>query len=622
MSSAGQPPGPDDLDEHLGDDELAGDEAAVARGLKTSALVVVFLGLVAAGLFVILGGEDEAPPVTDTEVGPIEQRQRTEQAPPLPFVDIAAAAGIGFTHTSGARGDKLLPETMGAGAAFLDLDGDGDADLLLADGRTWPEDERGAPRGGRPALYLNDGTGAFTEAGEAWGLAAGLYGTGLAVADYDGDGDRDVYLTAVGANRLLRNDGGSFTDVTAAAGVAGPDDAWSTSAGFFDADGDGDLDLFVCQYVRWSREIDFALDYQLVGVGRAYGPPTNYEGAHPILFRNDGDGTFTDVSDSAGIRRTNPATGVPVGKGLGLAFADLEPDGDIDVLVANDTVANFAFRNLGGGVFEEVGAQSGLAYDAGGNSTGAMGIDVGDYRNEGQLAIGIGNFANEMSSLYVAGGDSWQFADTARVEGVGAPSRAALSFGLLFTDVDLDGRLDLFQTNGHLEQEINQVQPSQHYRQPSQLFWNQGPEARATFIALDGDTLGDLALPIVGRGATAADIDADGDVDLLVTQVAGPPVLLRNDQATGHHWLRVKLVGRAPNTDALGARVELVAGGTTQRRFVSPTRSYLSQTEPVATFGLGDLDAVERLTVTWPDGTVTEVELPGVDRVVTVAQGD
>ena len=377
-------------DEAVPEDELAGDEGAVARGLKTSGLIVLALVIVGAALFFILGGEDEAPPVTETEVGPIEQRERAEQAPPLPFHDVAAASGLDFVHTSGARDDKLLPETMGSGAAFLDIDGDGDPDLMLADGRTWPEDEDAglAPSGGRPRLYLNDGAGAFTEADESWGLVGGLYGTGLAAADFDGDGDTDVYLTAVGANRLLRNDGGRFTDVTAAAGVAGPDDAWSSSAGFFDADRDGDLDLFVCQYVRWSREIDFALDYQLVGVGRAYGPPTNYEGAHPILFRNDGDGTFTDVSEAAGIRRTNPATGVPVGKGLGLAFADLELDGDVDVLVANDTVANFAFRNLGDGTFEEIGASSGLAYDAGGNATGAMGIDVADYRNEGVVAIG------------------------------------------------------------------------------------------------------------------------------------------------------------------------------------------------------------------------------------------
>ena len=356
-----------------------------------------------------------------------------------------------------------------------------------------------------------------------------LYGTGVAVGDYDNDGDTDVFISALGENLLLENRQGVFADVTATAGVAGGEGTWSSSTGFFDYDNDGDLDLFVTNYVAWSKTIDMELNFTLNGQDRAYGPPNNYEGSFPYLYRNDGGGRFTDVSVESGVQVNNPATGRPMAKALALSFLDVDDDGYLDVLIANDTVQNFLFHNRGDGTFEEMGSIAGIGFDRAGNATGAMGLDVAHYRNDNQLGIGIANFANEMSSLYVSQSGGLQFSDEAIGEGVGAPSRKFLSFGLFFFDYDLDGRLDLFQTNGHLEDEINQVQSSQHYHQPAQLFWNSGPEARSCFVEVPSDMTGDLALKIVGRAAAYADIDADGDLDILLTQSGDRPLLLRND---------------------------------------------------------------------------------------------
>ncbi|MBK8270421.1 MAG: CRTAC1 family protein [Planctomycetes bacterium] len=605
-----------------GDDWVPEDDAIIGKAFRWSLLVFVFIG---GAIGVTVWQIRKTPPVAapkETKFVAPQRVVKSVEAPKVKFTDVTESAGIDFVRENGATGEKLLPETMGGGAAFFDFDNDGDQDILLVNGTHWPGK---MPKNGpmpRCALYRNDGRGRFEDVTLGSGLDGPMMGMGTAVSDYDNDGDADVFITCVGSNHLFRNDGGKFTDVTTSAGVGGDPAGWSVAAGFFDSDNDGDLDLFVSHYIKWSKEIDFAVDYRLTGVGRAYGVPTNFEGAHSYLYVNNGDGTFKDVSKDAGLHVVNPATGVPVGKALGICFVDLDRDGLTDVVVANDTVQNFVFRNTGKNTFEEIGAESGLAFDAMGNSTGAMGIDASDYRNENVLAVAIGNFANEMTSFYVAGDDPLSFTDRAVTEGVGGPSRIYLKFGMFFFDFDLDGRDDLFECNGHLEEEINKVQPSQHYEQSAQLFWNAGPEAKSCFSEISRSELGDLAKPIVGRGASYADIDGDGDLDILLTQAHGRPLLVRNDQATGHHWLRVKLVGTSCNHDALGAVVELEAGRVAQRKRVSPTRSYASQVELPVTFGLGDIDVVDRLVVYWPGGLVQPVQIDTIDRMIVVRQGE
>ena len=627
-------------EESVPQEELAAeDDAVIGRAFSRS--LKVLAALAAAALIVVaLRFAFQAAPEEAVEI-PVAAPRAVESAPPdvpvVPFSDITAEAGIDFVHVNGAAGEALLPETMGAGAAFFDVDRDGDQDLLLVNSTTWdavlPDAEVGAGAGPTMSLYENDGTGNFTDRTAAAGLDVSFYGTGVAVGDVDGAGWPDLFISAVGPNRLFRNveagdsGGRRFEDVTAAAGVAGDATEWSSSSAFFDADGDGDLDLLVGNYVRWSREIDIEVGYQLTGVGRAYGPPLNYGGTTMDLYRNDGSGVFTDVSEEAGLHILNPATDTPVAKTLGLAPVDVEGDGDIDVVVANDTVRNFLLVNDGSGVFSEEGELYGLAYGRDGEATGAMGADAADFRNDGELGFAIANFANEMTSLYVSQGDPTLWSDEAITAGIGAPSRRVLSFGLFFFDYDLDGRLDLLQVNGHLEDDIEVVEPSQQYRQAPQLFWNAGPDAAATFVPVEPPPGDGLTTELVGRGSTYADIDGDGDLDVLLLQTGDRPLLLRNDQATGHRWLRFLLRGDGErvNRDAIGAWVEVEhqteSGPVVQRRRVMPTRSYQSQVEPVVTIGLGDLasiDALTRVEVLWPDGSRQPVDVAGLDRLVEV----
>jgi enediyne biosynthesis protein E4 len=544
-------------------------------------------------------------------------------APPdVAFVDITRQAGVSFEHENGAEGQKLLPETMGGGVAFLDFNNDGRPDLLFVDSRPWPWSARSAatPEGSRLVLYRNDGGGHFTDVTRAAGLAVDVYGMGVASGDYDNDGWVDLFVTAVGANHLLRNTGGRFVDVTRLAGVEGRADQWCTCAAWFDYDRDGDLDLFVCNYVRWSKEIDLQQDFRLVGIGRAYGPPRTFEGTFPCLYRNDGRGRFTDVSESAGVQIRNPATGVPMAKSLGVSPVDVDADGWPDLVVANDTVQNLVFRNERNGRFAEIGARSGIAFDAYGNSRSAMGIDAADFRNDGSLGIAIGNFANEMTALYVSQQAPLQFADEAIVAGIGPASRSALTFGVLFVDYDLDGRLDLITANGHIEEEINKVQASQQHAQPPHLFWNAGAGGPATFVAVAPRAGNDLFGPMVARGAAFADIDGDGDLDLVLTSVKGAPRLLRNDQQSGHHWLRLTLTGARANRDAIGAVIEVRIGSETLRRTVMPTRGYLSQSELPVTIGLGTRAHVDEVRVRWPDGSTPTMHEVNIDRPTRIAQ--
>ena len=614
MTEPGHPPDPH-IDEDVQNDEIIG---VVFWRSVTVASIVVGIGLV-IWLLMSLGGDEEELVIEKTIDAPEILVPDLAVLPDVSFTDITSSSGIGFMHESGARGEKLLPETMGSGAAFLDYDNDGDQDLLLVNAIPWPDDQSAGPLS-TMVLYSNDGSGHFQDVTREVGLDQPFYGTGVAVGDVDGDGRRDLFIGAVGPDRLYRNTPEGFVDVTDAAGVAGGDDQWTSSPAMLDYDRDGDLDLFAPTYVQWSPEKDQALNFTLNGTDRAYGPPKQYEGSQPRFFRNRGDGTFEEVAEDIGLHVVNPSTGVPVGKSLAVAPIDLDRDGWMDLLVANDTTRNFLYRNLGDGTFEEIGAMAGVAYDDRGQATGAMGIDVAHYRNDEMLGIGIGNFANEMTSFYV--GDGQMFSDEAILEGIGSPTRPLLSFGLFFLDYDLDGRLDLFQTNGHLEEEISEIQSSQQYRQPAQLFWNAGPDQPSCFEIVPSATAGDLVTPIVGRGAAFADIDSDGDLDLIVTQAGDRPLLLRNDQSLGHHWLRLSLEDpTSANRDAIGAWIELKAGGVTQRRQVMPTRSYLSQVELPVTFGLGTAAEIESITVIWPDGQMQSIPVSGLSldqsRVIT-----
>lgn len=616
----------DDSDQY--EDELERDDSVIGTVFQWSMIVIV-VGTVLAGVFLGVRYWLDREPLVEIEDAVVDLDQLLEpvqisQAPDAHFVDITLEAGIDFVHDNGAFGERLLPETMGGGVAFFDYNNNGHQDLLFVNSDHWPfGPDLDRPRPNALRLYENDGHGRFREVTAEVGLdGIHFYGQGVAVADLTGDGWPDIYATAVGDNRLFRNERGRFVDITESAGVAGGSESWSTSAGFFDANGNGLLDLFVVNYVQWSREVDIEVDYRLTGIGRAYGPPTNFAGTNNYLFINNGDGTFTERGEDAGIVLNHPTTGVPMGKGLALIPVDFDGNGRMDVMVANDTVGNFVFRNLGDGRFEEVATAWGLGYDRNGMATGAMGIDFAHYANDEQLAVAIGNFANEMSSFYVSQGDPTQYADQTIGVGIGGPTRMALTFGVLFLDFDLDGRLDYLQTNGHVENEINRVQSSQQYRQPGQLFWNCGADCPRQFDILARDRIGDLARPIVGRGAAYADINGNGRLDVVLAQIGGPPLLLRNDTDQGHHWLRIKLVGKAPNTDAIGARLKLMAGDQIQYRSVMPTRSYLSQVELPVTFGLGEVDAIDSLTITWPDGQEQHIDDLEVDRMHIISQPD
>jgi hypothetical protein len=525
-------------------------------------------------------------------------------------VDVTDKAGLRFRHETGAFGKKYLPETMGAGCAWLDYDGDERPDLFLVNGRSWPGHPRPGGAPSFPALYRNRGGGTFEDVTARAGLAVESYGMGVAVGDFDNDGHPDLFLNALGPDHLYRNRGdGTFEDVTGTAGVSDP--AFGSSATWIDYDKDGRLDLFVANYVAWTPETD--LFCTIDGSRKSYCTPESYHGATNRLYRNRGDGTFEDVTKKAVI-------GNDAGKALGVVVFDHDGDGWPDIAVANDTQPNELLRNRGDGTFEEIGREVGIAFAESGAARGGMGIDAADYDGAGRESLVIGNFSNEMVALYHNEGGGL-YVDDAAASGVGLPSLLTLAFGAFFFDYDLDGRTDLFVANGHVEPEINAVQKNVTYAEPPHLFRNVGG---GRFEAMGSRAGEALARPIVARGAAYADYDGDGDLDVLVTTNGGAPVLWRNDGGNANAWLRVTLVGTSSARDAYGALLELEEGGRTLRRTVRAGSSYASQSEAAVTFGMGPRAPAggSVLRITWPSGLVQTVRDLPANRAYRILEGE
>jgi hypothetical protein len=554
------------------------------------------------------------------------------------FVDVARQAGLTFRHQSGGSGRLYLPETMGAGCAFLDYDGDGWQDLFLLNSGRLPGFRGKGPF--YPALYRNRGDGTFEDVTRKAGLAFECYGMGCAVGDYDNDGDEDLYVTALGGNHLFRNERiptgaarasgrsapGSlcqFVEVTRQAGVAGR--GFSTSAAWVDYDCDGDLDLFVCHYAHWSPEINRICPSP---VGPSLCRPDTYRGEPSVLYRNDGHGTFTDVSVAAGIASPlgkSPGVAVwdySVGKSLGVAVWDYDRDGWPDLAIANDLEPNQLYRNNRDGTFRDVGVETGMSRGRNGEVRGGMGIDTADPLNDGHEVILVGDFSDEGLAFFRENGQGG-FADQAEEVGLFRPSLPFVVFGALFCDYDLDGFPDILTANGHVSPHVDRLGGSVTFKQRLSLYHNTGPgPAGLPHFVEVGEQAGDaLAIRRVWRGLAWADYDRDGDPDCLVTACNDRPMLLRNDRGNGNHWLKVRLEGVKSNREGLGSRVTVEAAGRRQSRWVRSGSSYASSSELKALFGLGSASAAERITVRWPSGMVQTLTNVAGDREILVEEG-
>ncbi|MCI0350281.1 MAG: CRTAC1 family protein, partial [Acidobacteriales bacterium] len=449
--------------------------------------------------------------------------------------------------------------------------------------------------------------GTFTDVTRKAGLDLEMYGMGVAVGDYNNDGFPDIFITCVGQSRLFRNTGkGTFVDATRSGGLFGRQ-GFSTSALWFDFDRDGLLDLFVCNYVRWSAEHDVFCS--LDGKNKSYCTPEAYRGETCWLFRNRGNGTFEDVTATSGIFDSSS-------KSLGVAMLDYDNDGWPDLLVANDTQPNKLYRNLGNGRFKDVAVETGLAFSADGKARAGMGVDAADFDNSGRVGVAITNFDNEMIGLYRAAkpGD---YADVASQVGVGGPSKTTLGFGCVFADLNLDGALDLVAVNGHIDDTVRNIRFGVGYAQSPHLFLN----SNSSFRDVAAQAGREFHAPKVGRGLAYGDFDRDGDVDLLMTTNNGPAHLFRNDQTAGDKSIRFRLVGTKSNRDAIGARVRVTSGDVTQSRMVKSGSSYLSQSELPLTFGLGKRDRVETVVIQWPSGRTEEHKNLAAGRTYECVEG-
>ena len=515
--------------------------------------------------------------------------------PGFRLTDVTQSAGIRFLHNTGGFGRKYLPETLGPGCAFLDFDNDGWQDILLINGTSWP----GQPAKRTPlALYKNNHNGTFRDVTIQAGLDVPMYGLGVAVGDFNNDGFPDIFVSCVGQSRLFQNTGrGTFLDITDKAGI-GKRQGFSTSAMWLDYDRDGLLDLFVCNYVRWSPDQD--VNCSLDGKSKSYCTPEAYRGTTCWLFRNLGNGTFKDITAECGIFDTSS-------KSLGVAMLDFDNDGWPDIFVANDTQPNKLYQNLRNGKFQEVGVRAGVAFSEDGKARAGMGVDVADLDSSGIPTLAVTNFHNEMLALY-KGRSGGLFHDLAPGTEIGRITRGSLGFGCFFFDANLDGLQDLLVINGHIDNTVRNTQ----YAQPPHLFLNTGGKFRDVAQEVGKE----FSEPKVGRGAAFGDFDNDGDLDVLITTNGGPAHLYRNDQLSGAHSVRFKLIGTKSNRDAIGARARIFLGSETASRTVKSGGSYLSQSELPITFGLGRRDLVNRVVIEWPSGRTEEFQSVRTGRYV------
>jgi hypothetical protein len=516
-------------------------------------------------------------------------------------------SGISWTHSSGKSPQKYLPESSGAGCAFLDYDNDGWMDIYLVNSGKCDFFTPDPPL--RNALYKNNRDGTFTDVTEKAGVAAGGYGQGVAVGDYDGDGFPDMYVTQYGRSILYHNSGdGTFTDVTEKAGVAAP--GWSSSAVWFDYDNDGRLDLFVGRFVEFSKELNKPCGIHEDGrihycIPKVYSPMPSW------LFHNNGDGTFTDVSKECGIAGH-------VGKVWGVVAADINNDGLMDLFVANDTVQNFLFVNRGNGKFEEIGESAGIAYSAEGRTRSGMGLDSADYDGDGFMDLFVSNLDREMYSLYHNNHDL-TFDDKAGATGVGSATRLMSGWGLKFFDFDNDGDLDLFLANGNPDDLIEQVHSQVKYQEPPLLFRGTGK----TFQNVSQQSGPIFSRPLSARGMAIGDFNNDGAIDVLISVNNGAPVLLRNNVGAQNHWLGIKLIGKKSNIDAVGAKINFQAQDLKRSRMKVGGGSYLSDHDPRIVLGIGKRTKIDWLEIKWPfpsGATERFTDLP-IDRYITIIEG-
>ena len=525
--------------------------------------------------------------------------------PPAPgpqFTDVTPETGIDFKHENSPTSNKYLLETMGGGVALLDYDNDGRLDVFFTSGAKL--DDPMAP-GQRPEksdrrywnrLYHQKSDGAFEDVTEKAGLTGmpqDLYGMGVAVGDYDNDGFEDLYVTSYGGNTLYHNNGdGTFSDVTARAGVGAS--GWSASAGFFDADNDGRLDLFVTRYVDWTFQTNRYCGEKKPGY-RAYCHPDNYDAVTNLLYHNNGDGTFTDVSARAGIAAAS-------GKGLGVAFADYDDDGFADVFVANDSVQSFLFHNNGNGTFTELGLLAGVGFNEDGKAFAGMGVDLADYDNDGRPDVVVTDLSNERYRLFHQGADG-SFQDVTHTSGVGAATQLFAGWSTRFFDYDNDGWKDIFVAQGHVMDTIEKTSPNLSYLQPPLLLRN---ESGRFVRVVPGEA---FRQPWAGRGAAFGDLDNDGDVDVVVSSVGQRALVLRNDGGNRRNWLGIRTVGTKSNRDGIGCRVKVVsASGFTQYFTVNTAVGYLSASDKRLLVGLGAETTARLVEIRWPSGVVQRLE--------------